>query len=364
MTGILFVTWDGGGNVPPALEIAREVTARGASARFLGHESQRIAIESAGFPFEAYRQARPWSVVAPHSAATAPLAYAAVFTDRGMGRDLLESLAREPADELIIDGLLIGAMDAAAAAGHRYLILVHTLREVMVRTLMAGPLALIMRLRGLDPAKLYAGAEGEIVATIAALDPGSNQAPVTAHYVGPIIPLVDGPATDEVPPVVLVSLSTTYVRGQQQTLQRVLDTLADREVHTILTTGPAVDPEALRAPANAELHRFVPHRELMPRASLVVGHGGHATTMLALAHGLPLLVIPMNPSFDQPEIARIVAERRLGLALSRRTAVRDLGLAVDSLLATPEYRENASRIGADIRPARAALATADLILRA
>jgi UDP:flavonoid glycosyltransferase YjiC (YdhE family) len=72
----------------------------------------------------------------------------------------------------------------------------------------------------------------------------------------------------------------------------------------------------------------------------------------------------MNPSFDQPEIARIVAERRLGLALSRRTAVRDLGLAVDSLLATPEYRENASRIGADIRPARAALATADLILRA
>jgi UDP:flavonoid glycosyltransferase YjiC (YdhE family) len=59
MTGILFVTWDGGGNVPPALEIAREVTARGASARFLGHESQRIAIESAGFPFEAYRQARP-----------------------------------------------------------------------------------------------------------------------------------------------------------------------------------------------------------------------------------------------------------------------------------------------------------------
>ena len=45
----LFVTVDGGGNLPPALGIAREIVRRGGSARFLGHEPQRLLIERAGF---------------------------------------------------------------------------------------------------------------------------------------------------------------------------------------------------------------------------------------------------------------------------------------------------------------------------
>jgi len=31
----------------------------------------------------------------------------------------------------------------------------------------------------------------------------------------------------------------------------------------------------------------------MPEVSLVVGHGGHGTTMQALAHDLPVLLMPM-----------------------------------------------------------------------
>ena len=34
MSEILFVTWDGGGNVPPALGIATELAARGHTVRF------------------------------------------------------------------------------------------------------------------------------------------------------------------------------------------------------------------------------------------------------------------------------------------------------------------------------------------
>jgi hypothetical protein len=33
----LFVTVDGGGNLPPALGIAGEIVRRGGTARFLGH---------------------------------------------------------------------------------------------------------------------------------------------------------------------------------------------------------------------------------------------------------------------------------------------------------------------------------------
>jgi hypothetical protein len=38
MGDILFVTWDGGGNVPPAIGIACELQRRGESVRVLGHE--------------------------------------------------------------------------------------------------------------------------------------------------------------------------------------------------------------------------------------------------------------------------------------------------------------------------------------
>ena len=48
MAEILFVTWDGGGNVPPALGIAGELSARGHEVRFVGHPSQRASLEAAG----------------------------------------------------------------------------------------------------------------------------------------------------------------------------------------------------------------------------------------------------------------------------------------------------------------------------
>jgi UDP:flavonoid glycosyltransferase YjiC (YdhE family) len=60
---VLVVTWDGGGNVPPALGIAGELVRRGHRVRFLGHERQRSSVEEAGFGFEAYRHARPYSAI-------------------------------------------------------------------------------------------------------------------------------------------------------------------------------------------------------------------------------------------------------------------------------------------------------------
>jgi UDP:flavonoid glycosyltransferase YjiC (YdhE family) len=67
MAEILFVTWDGGGNVPPALGLAAELLARGHTVRFLGHAQQRRSIEEAGFGFAAYAHARPWSSTEPNA---------------------------------------------------------------------------------------------------------------------------------------------------------------------------------------------------------------------------------------------------------------------------------------------------------
>jgi UDP:flavonoid glycosyltransferase YjiC (YdhE family) len=360
MTTVLFVTWDGGGNVPPALGIADELAARGARVRFLGHEGQRATIEAAGFAFESYRHAKPWSVLEPRGP-LAPLAFLAVFSDRGMGRDLVESLEREPADRVVVDGLLIGALDGAARARIPVTILVHTLRDVMLRALTTGPLALIMRLKGFNPARLYREAEGELVVTLESLDPAAADAGDTVHYTGPVLPEVKEAGADATPPMILASLSTTFIRGQREVLQAILDAVAELDVRAVITTGPAVDPAELRAPANAEVHRFVPHRELMPAASLVIGHGGHATTMLALAHGLPVLVIPMNPIFDQPVIGRIITERGAGATLPSTSDAAEIRAAIAGLLDSPAHRAEARRLGAQARARRGAAVAASIL---
>lgn len=355
MSQVLFVTWDGGGNVPPALAIAAELQARGDVVRFLGHEAQRKSIEAHGFRFEAFVRARPWAVLEARSGPLAPLAFAAVFTDRGMGADIAESTSREPVDYAVIDGLLIGAMAGANRIGLDYSVLVHSLYSVMDASLNRGPLALIMRVKGLNPKRLYASANRIIAATLESLD----SADVGVLHTGPMV--TGTPAKVEPKPIVLVSLSTTYIAGQREALQAMLDAIAGLPIHAIVTTGPAVDAAELIAPANAELHGFVAHAQLMPRASIVISHGGHATTMLALAHDVPLLIVPMSSTFDQPTIGRIIEQRGAGLALKKTAKAAEIRAALEKMLASDSYRIAAAELGAQIRAHDSAAVAVDAL---
>src|SRR3712207_757509 len=119
MARILFVTWDGGGNVPPALGIAAELGRRGHAVRFLGHAQQRGAIEAAGFHFRPYANAKPWSAAEPTALLPGALRAFAMFTDRGPGQDLMAEVGREPADLVVLDCMSLGALRAAERAGLR-----------------------------------------------------------------------------------------------------------------------------------------------------------------------------------------------------------------------------------------------------
>ncbi len=361
MSHVLFVTWDGGGNVPPALAIAAELSSRGDTVRFLGHERQRASVEEHGFRFDSFARAREWSVLEARSGPTAPLAFAAVFTDKGMGEDVAAAVAAEPVDFAVIDGLLLGAMAGAARVGLPYSVLVHTFLSVMDATLNRGPLALIARLRGLNPRRLYAGADRVIVATLDSLD-SASPGPSHAVWTGPMVTGAVSPA--EHPPVVLVSLSTTYIAGQREALQSILDGMSSVPVRVVVTTGPAVDPASLTVPPNAEVHEFVPHAELMPRASLLIGHGGHATTMLALAHGVPMLVLPMSSTFDQPTIARVIEEWGAGIALKKGASGAEIRAAAERVLGSARYRNAAEALAAQIRDHDAAALAADALATA
>ncbi|MFJ4982177.1 glycosyltransferase [Streptomyces sp. NPDC088732] len=358
MARILFVTWEGGGNVPPALGIAAELTRRGDTVRFLGHPQQREQIEAAGFRFEAFTTARPWSA----TARTGPVGYLAMFTDAGPGRDLTASVAREPVDLAVIDCLSLAPLRAAREAGLRHVVLAHTFYAYLVRCWSRGPLALAAAFRGYRPVRLWESAEEVLVTTLPELDPARQRPlPPNVHWTGPVLPTGARPAATEEPRI-LVSLSTIHYPPQARALQAILDAVADLPVHAVVATGHAVDPATLRAPGNAELHRFLPHAEVMPGVSLVVGHGGHGTTLQALAHDLPLVVMPMHPMLDQPVIGKVVEEHGAARVVRANASPGTIRSAVTDLLTSASHREAAAKLGDRIRSGNGAEAAADRIV--
>jgi MGT family glycosyltransferase len=159
---------------------------------------------------------------------------------------------------------------------------------------------------------------------------------------------------------VLISLSTIFFEGQEDTLQAILNALKELQVRGILTTG-TVAPGALKAPANVEVHEYLPNDEIMPKASLVVGHGGHSTTMRALAHGLTLLILPMHSILDKAIIGKAVAGAGAGLVLPKTASMDESRHAVEALLQNPSYNQAAEAIGKRLHACDGAIAAADEI---
>jgi MGT family glycosyltransferase len=225
-----------------------------------------------------------------------------------------------------------------------------------------GPVGLAARLKGFAPTRTWDAAALSLVASPSSLDPAyDGQQAGNRMWTGPF---VERPAPRDrsgQPPKVLVSLSTFFYAGMVETLQRVLDGIGTVDVPAVVTTGPVIDPAQLRAPANVELHRYLSHDELMPEVSLVVGHGGHSTTMRALAHGLPLVVMPLHPLLDQPMVGRRVEESGAGRVLSRKARPHQVASAVQELLHDDSYRIAAQRIADEIRPTGGTDGAADLL---
>lgn len=358
---ILFVTFDGGGNLPPALGIAREVRRRGGTATFLGNAIQRAAVEAAGVPLLAFREGRDYDSAAPRSTVRALADLTGLFADRGIGRDALAALEADPADVVVVDCLLSGALLEIAAAGVPVVSLVHSQWQYFHGSA-RGPVGIITRLRGADPVKAAAAARLGLVTTRSDVEEpaGARPGPGVEHtgFVWQGNPVAADP--DATRPRVLVSFSTTSFPGQDRALQNVLDALDGLPVEIVATTGP-VDPASLRAPAGARVERRIDHAELLTATRLVIGHGGHATTSRALAHGIPLLVMPMHPLIDQPAIGRAVERLGVGRVLPKSAPASRIRAAVENLLNDQETLRRARELGNEIRERDGAVVAADLL---
>ena len=128
-----------------------------------------------------------------------------------------------------------------------------------------------------------------------------------------------------------------------------LAALGDAPVRVLMTTGSATDPASLEPwPTNAHVEQWWPQADVMAHAAVVVGHGGFGTTMMALAAGVPQVVVPLF-AFDQAVNAERVAGVGAGIHLGGGPrAAAELPAAVSAALSDPAYRAGAAAIAAEM----------------
>jgi MGT family glycosyltransferase len=212
---------------------------------------------------------------------------------------------------------------------------------------------------GLPPVRdlpgLMARADRILVCSSPSYDFGSGSVPANVCYVGP--QLEDHPsqgsgdrwAGPPTRPLVLVGLSSTVMR-QEELLQRAAGALGQLPVRGLVTTGPAVDPAVISAPANVTVTRWARHADVLPHCSAVITHGGHGTVMKALIAGVPLIVVPLGR--DQPDNAGRVVHAGAGIRLRKNATVSALRASVSQVTGDPRYRAAARQMAARLASER------------
>ncbi len=148
-------------------------------------------------------------------------------------------------------------------------------------------------------------------------------------------------------PWVHASEGTVHVQSPF-VLKAAAQGLANLPMQVILTTGGNREPNELDlgpiAP-NVRVVRWVSHTELLPHLDVMITTGGSATVQSTLRAGVPLIIVPTE--WDKPDIARRVVETGAGIRLApNQCSPERLRAAVQHILSTPSFRQNAKRMAA------------------
>lgn len=345
MARLLIVTRGAG---PAALGIGAELRRRGHDVRVLDHADRYDAVHGAGLGFAAFVHAARADAVPENRF---PAVQPALALDPGAGVDVRAELARRRPDLVLVDATCLTALREAERSGVPTAVLAPTLYRFLAERWARGPLGLAARLRRMRPASLWGRAARVLVATDPDLD---GPLPAGAVHTGAVTGRLR-PAAREPDPLVAVSLGTTAYPGQAELLQRVLDALVD--VPAVVGIGEAVEPA--RVPGSVTLYRRLDHADVLARAHLLIGHGGHATTLRALANDLPVLVLPGRPELVHPMVGAAVQAAGAGRVLSPGSPPEQIAAAVGALLGDGPHRTAAAAVGARIRSRDGAVAAAD-----
>jgi UDP:flavonoid glycosyltransferase YjiC (YdhE family) len=133
-------------------------------------------------------------------------------------------------------------------------------------------------------------------------------------------------------------------------IRHTIEALDGEPVRLVVSVGDGNNP-ALVGPNSDRLVavRYLPHHALLPLCDAVICHGGAGSTIAALSHGLPLLILPRGgASQHRHAFACVHAGAALTLPDAEISA-RTIRSAMRALLHVADYRSAARRIADEIR---------------
>ncbi|WP_320672594.1 glycosyltransferase [Patulibacter defluvii] len=399
MSEFLLTLFDVGGDVPPTLSVAVALRDRGHGVRAIGDPCLAQEVRAAGIEFVPWTTAprrtdrgrdgdlvRDWELKSGAKSFSRARDAVTIGPAGRYAADVLAELARRPADVVVSPPMVAGSLIAAEASSARSAVLLPTVNVLGAPGIpptgrgflpARGPLGRLRDrvvagiaermwdsgLETLNAARAGVGlaplrhvvdqihrADRILVATTRAFDFPSPQLPPSFRYVGPRLMdptwAADWSAPEGEGPLILASLSSTFM-DQGPLLDRIAAGLGTLPVRGLITTGPAFAPGDVAAPPNVTVLESAPHGRVMPAAGAVVTHGGHGTVIKALAHGIPVVCLPMGR--DQHDVAARVQVAGAGLRLPADASPQRIAQAVRRVLQDPGIHAAAQRIGAAIR---------------
>ena len=388
----LFVTWDGGGNVPPVLGLAARLIQRGHRVCILTEPCLQAAVLAIGADYQPFKKhftrddsrvdlikdwnAKPLSIPSVENILIRP-AY-------DVARETLALLQEKPIDILVADFMMPGALLAAEFAGIKRVALFHMPEYLpgpgrppggmglLPSSSLAGRLrdkvlsaifhkVINQYLPAFNTARVNLGlsaqasltdifhqADLRLIQTSVAFDAPIKPAPANVRYVGPVLDDPVWPDSEvtlwpntDTRPLVIVSLSTTF-QNQSLVLSNIIEAVADLNIRCLVTLGPAMERADFQFPDNVIALSGIAHSQVFPLASAVVTHAGHGTVMRALANGLPLVCLPMGR--DQLDNAALVAHHGAGLRLRPKAKSKTIRRAIRQVLEQPGFQQAAKAL--------------------
>jgi len=369
------------GHTNPTVSVARALEARGHEVAWVAHpRAVRPLLPEGAKLFELcdHVPADRWEEANARARAVRGLAALKFLWEefliplaRGMKPGIDEAVDRFRPSVLVVDQQAVAGAMVARARGLRWATFATTSAGVTdplaglprVREWLDDQLAGLERDAGLDPVKEPDRSPLLVVAfTTAELVGPAERFPAHYRFVGPAIQ--ERPETTPFPwdalgPMkrVLVSLGTVNFELGERFYKTAVEALGGSAIQVIL-----VAPERLfdRLPDNVLLRRFVPQLALLPRVDAVVCHAGHNTVCETLAHGRPLVVLPIKD--DQPVVAEQVERAGAAIRLKfGRVRADELARAVHRVLDEPAFAEAARRVQRSFVAAGGAARAAELL---
>lgn len=356
----LIVSWDGGGNVPPALNLGARLRHLGHHVRLLGWESMKSRAATAGLDFTAYPSMPSWPAGVTLQQAWKERVIPALFGP-GTRDDIRTEIEDFAPDAVVVDCMISAGLEVADTLDLPRAVLIHILYSTFMDT-WGGKATRAKNAAYLDRA-------GQVLVLVppdfdTGFDPGRRLPPNTSN-VGPITDPNPGPPlstdltellTEPGKPWVLLSLGS-ILQDQATMLPNILEAVARLPIRVLLTLGGVVQPSAINAPPNVTVCGFVPHDLLMPHMAAVVSHGGLSTITTALAVGVPNVCIPQG--HDQPDNAKRVVASGVGRAVDKNAPPAEIAAAIETVLADPSILDNTNHFAKAI----AALGRGDVAAR-